>query len=551
MKNIFWQKIKQNWKSGLTVSLVSIPLSVSLAVASQSTPLAGIITAVWAGLIASIFAGSNYNIVGPTGALSGIIAAYALVHGAGLLSMLAIVAGGFILIAYGLRLERYLVFVPASTIIGFTLGVAFIIAFNQFNFALGLNNLPKHEKFIENLIESFHHVNEASPVTLAVFVVFLVALFVLLKITPRLPGAITLAPLGIALGYLSETGTIPWAIQTLGSKFPDMSSAIWSKPLFMWDNSLLVAGATVAFIAILETMLSAKIADGMSGTKHDKRKEMLGLGLANIASGLAGGIAATAALARTSLNVKTGATDKISATISSVVIALISLLFLVYFKYIPLAAIAAILVFVAIRMVEAEHLERMFRVDKRSFLLALFVGGVTVVEDPVVGILLGTAIALVLFVEKLSKGQFELVVNDENKKIVSHVSGEELEAFTKNSDTIVYSIKGQLAYINAQAHIARFEKDLNGYRQVVIRLRELYFIDLDGVDALEEIVGLIQKQGKGVLITGVNPLIATMLQESLVYKKLSSQGKVFMRTSEALATLGYNLQPNYSLKRMK
>ena len=126
IKNIF-SKIKFNWKSGITVALVSIPLSVSLAVASQSSPVEGIITAIWAGLVASLFGGSNYNIVGPTGALSGLLAAYALMHGSSSLAMLAIMCGVFILLAYVFKLERYLFFIPASTVHGFTLGVAFII----------------------------------------------------------------------------------------------------------------------------------------------------------------------------------------------------------------------------------------------------------------------------------------------------------------------------------------------------------------------------------------------------------------------------------------
>ena len=131
----FKARLAANWQSGITVSLVSIPLSVSLAVASQATPVMGIITAIWAGLMAAIFGGSNYNIVGPTGALSGLLAAYALTQGVSMLPMLAIVAGLFVLIAYAARLERFLVFVPASAIQGFTLGVAFIIGLNQLNFA--------------------------------------------------------------------------------------------------------------------------------------------------------------------------------------------------------------------------------------------------------------------------------------------------------------------------------------------------------------------------------------------------------------------------------
>lgn len=532
-------RMRENWKSGLTVSLVSIPLSVSLAVASQSTPTAGIITAIWAGLMASIFGGSNFNIIGPTGALSGFLATYAIVHGAHTLPMLALVTGVFVLIAYAFKLEKFLVFVPGSAVHGFTLGVAFIIAFNQFNFALGLSGLPKHEAFIDNLFESFRHIGALNPQILAMFLIFLALMFVILKVIPKIPGAIVLAPIGILIGYVSQKGILPVAVQTLGSRYPDMAPKLFEMPTFFFHSSLITAGLAVAVIAILETMLSAKIADGMTKTKHDKRKEMFGLGVANLASGLMGGIPATAALARTSLNVKTGATDKMSATISSVAIAIISIFLLTTFRYIPLAVIAAILVFVAFRMIEREHFVRMFHSDKKNFAIALLVAIATIWIDPIVGILMGTAIALLIFVEKLSRGQFELIVDTADRKFTEKITSETLEKIEKVGDTIIYSIKGQLAYINGQSHIARFEQGLNAYKYIVLRLRELSFIDLDGVDAFDEIVHLIQSQGKKVLVSGASPLVSELLQESHAYKKLEQEGAVFKRTSEALKTLGY------------
>lgn len=533
------QNLKNNWKSGITVSLVSIPLSVSLAVASQTSPVVGIITAIWSGLIASIFGGSNYNIVGPTGALSGVLATYAIVHGAHTLPMLAVITGMMILVAYVTKLERYLVFVPASTIHGFTLGVAFIIGLNQLNFAFGLTGLEKHEKFIDNLIESLKHLSSTSIQALVVFSIFLIALFVLAKLTPRIPGAIVLSPIGILLGYLSAQHAIPIQIETLGSKFTDLSAKIFQTPTFFFDTSLLIVGFTVACIAILETMISAKIADGMTRTKHNKRKEMLGLGLANIVSGAMGGIPATAALARTSLNIKTGATDKLSATISSISIAIISLVLLTYFKFIPMAVIAAILVFVAVRMVEAEHFIRFYKYDKKSFVVSMIVAFVTIYEDPIIGILLGTAISLLLFMDKLSRGQFDLVMNHVNKGIVGQMSGEELAQITKQSHVLVYSIKGQLAYINSQSHISRFETGLKAHDSVVLRLRELYFIDGDGIEALDEIIEIIQSKKKKVLISGVNSYIETQLNhECEKYHELKEKGLVFEKTIDALRYLG-------------
>jgi SulP family sulfate permease len=532
-------RMRTNWKSGVTVALVSIPLSISLAVASQSTPTAGIITAIWAGLLASIFGGSKFNIVGPTGALSGILATYAIVHGANALSMLAIITGVFVMLAFLFRLEKFLVFIPGSAVQGFTLGVAFTIAFNQFNFALGLVGLPKHETFIQNLFESFRHIGSLNPQIFGMFLVFLAAMFVLLKFVPKIPGAITLSVIGVIIGYFAQNGTIHLAVQTLGARYPDMAPKLFQMPTFFFDSSLVTVGLTVAVVAILETMLSAKIADGMTKTKHDKRKELIGLSLANIASGVMGGIPATAALARTSLNIKTGADSQVSARISSVSIAIISIFLLTTFRYIPLSVIAAILVFVAYRMIEHEHFIRMFKHDKKSFAIAFVVAVVTVWVDPIVGIMLGTAISLLIFMEKLSRGQFELIINDEKRNIIDKVTSETLDKIEKEGETIIYSIKGQLAYINSQSHVMRFEQSLNGYKSVIIRLRELSLVDLDGIDAFNEIVSLIKAQGKAVLVSGASPLVAELLEESAEYKKLQKEGMVFKRTNEALKALGY------------
>ncbi len=538
------QNIKQNIKSGLTVSLVSIPLSISLAVASKTTPTVGIITAVWAGLIASVFGGSKFNIVGPTGALSGLLAVFAMQNGMESLAMLAIVSGLFTLLAFLLKIERFLAFVPASTIHGFTLGVAFIIALNQANYALGITGLVPAEKFVENLLLTFENIGNSSIPTFVTFSLFLISLFLLKKLSPKIPGAVLITPVGLLLGYLSSEKIISIALYTLETKFGDISGSLFLAPKIYLNTNVLSAGLIISFIAIIETMISAKVADGMTKTKHTKRKEIFGLGLANVGVGLMGGMPATAALARTSLNIKAGASDRTSATISSVSVAVIAILFIKYFKFMPLAVIAAILVFTAINMVELSHFKRFYSTDKLSFFVAVFVALITIYEDPIIGILFGVAISLFIFMDKLSKGQFELVINDENKKITGRVIGDRIDGdeFNVQGETLVYSITGQLAYINGQAHVSRFEQGINGYKNVVIRLRGLHFIDLDGVDTFDEILEIIKSKGGKVYITGVTKLIEEMLMESDDYKQLKEDGHVFDSTGAALLHLGFDLE---------
>lgn len=537
MKVFFVSKIQENWKSGLAVSLVSIPLAVSLAVASHASPVSGIITAIWAGLIAALFGGSNFNVIGPTGALSGLLMTYALTYGTGALSMLALLSGLFILIAYFFKLERYLVYFPACTIHGFTLGVAIIIILNQLNYVFGLSGLPQHTHFLSNVLETFRHISGVSWLAVGIFLCFLILLFVLTRVMPNIPGAIILAPCAIILGYLSSHNFVPLALQTLESRYPNLQTSLFSLPVFHFSHSLVIPAITIAIIAILETMISARIADGLTKTKHNKRKEMLGLSLANMASGLTGGIPATAALARTALNVKTGATHKTSAVISSVCIMLISLVFLPFFKYIPLTAIAAMLVFVSVKMVEHEHFARMFRIEKKNYFLSLGVAAVTVYEDPIVGILLGATIAMLIFMEKLSKGSFELKTREEfvysHKQDIKDQGYENLQRIS----TLIYTIKGELAYINAQSHITRFEEYPVGQKAVILDLKELYFIDHDGIEAFGELVELLHMQNKIVLVVGVTPFVAQMLAESVEFKNLKEKNLVFNAISQALAYL--------------
>lgn len=537
------KKLRENWKSGLAVSLVSIPLAISLAVASHTTPVVGVITAIWAGLMASIFGGSNYNIIGPTGALSGILATYAITNGSGILPTLAIMSGILILVAYFFKLERYLIFVPASTINGFVLGVAFIIILNQINFAIGLSNLPQHESFIGNVVESLKNITNSSLLTFAVFLLFTILLFLFSKKLPSIPGAILISPFGIMLGYLSSKNIVPFQLQTLESKFGEITPQLFSPQNVHFMPSLIVPAFTIAVISILETMISARIADGITKTKHDKQKEMLGLSLANIVCGFAGGIPATAALARTTLNIKSGATNKISAGISSSFIILISFLLISFFKFMPLAVVASILTAVGVGMIEKEHLVRMYKIDKTNFLLAIIVALVTIFEDPIIGILLGATISMLMFMEKVSQGQFELTEDASN--LLKQIQQKKLELNLQEQNSIqnqspeifIYSIKGVLAYINAQAHISRFEKQLPSHKNIILEFRALYFIDQDGIDAFEEIVELLHLKNKNVWVVVSNSFIIKMLENSKIFNSLKTKNLVFDSVQSALINI--------------
>lgn len=544
----FFSHVKNNWKSGITVSLVSIPLSVSLSVAANASPLMGIITAIWAGVIAAIFGGSNYNVVGPTGALAGMLAAFAINYGYSSLPLLALLSGAIIIIFFALRFEKYIVLIPSSVVHGFTLGVALIIGLNQLNFALGLKGLQVHEHFLQNVMESFRHISQFDTGTVILFSVSLALLFCFSRLVPKIPGAIIVAPIGMFLGYLSENGFTSAHFQTLHTRFGEIGSRIYQIqhfPAHFIDVTLLKTAFAVAVIAILETLISAKIADNMTNTRSNQRKELLGLGLANIASGIFGGIPATAALARTALNIKSGARHKTSAALSCIAIGVVSLVFLPYFKYLPLSVVASILVYVAIQMVSAEHFLHIFKHDKKAFALSFAVAGVTLVEDPIFGILIGAIIALLILVNHLSRAKCEIIIN-RDRKMVARLHTIKFNEIEKHlGDVVVYRFAGQMNYINSQAHIENLRK-INGAHTVVLNFRNLFHIDLDGMDALEEIINTNKALGKKVIISSAGPLIIPVLTKTKWYNDLKEQNLVFDSTTEALEVLGFEIDKESS-----
>lgn len=535
MKTLFKvSNLKSNFQSAFTVALISIPLLISLAVASGVNPIAGIISGIFAGMAAAFFGGSNFNIVGPTGALSGLIASYALQNGSDAVPALAIVTGLFILVAYAFHLERYLIFVPSSVIHGFTLGVASILVLGQINFAFGLKNIPQHEKFIENLVESCKHMSEFSWQAIILFSCFFVALLIWRRFVPSIPGPIIMAPIGIGIGYAMNHALLPLHIQTLGDKFGVIAFELIQVPHFAVSSQLLISGAVIALVSIIECMLSAKISDVMTKTKHHTHKEVLGLGLANLISGLVGGMPVTATLARTALNIKVGATSWLSAFMCGIFIALVSFFLLSYFAYIPMAVVAAILVYVAIYLVDMHHFSRFYHKDMRSFVISMLVAVVTILEDPIIGILVGSFAALLLLVNTLTQSYYHVATHE----VRDAHQGDLGQARKEN--LLVYTFKGKLVYLNCQAHLMRFQSDFTSYAGVILVLDDLYYLDLDGIDVLDEIIELLRNRGQRVLLVRPNAQIASMLHASAEFAARERAGLVFNSVADALQN-GHNI----------
>lgn len=536
--NHYSQKTKINLKPGITVGLVSIPLSISLALASGVSPVIGVLSAFWGGVVAAVFAGSAYNVIGPTGALSGLILTFILSHGIAMAPMVTILAGVLILIAWAFNFHKYLIYIPGPVIHGFTLGVAFIIGLGQMNNAFSLTPHLTHESLIMNIMESLKVLPEARIESVLIFALGLAFLMIIKKKLPAVPGAIALSFLGIGVGYASTKGIVPWVIPTLFSKYGTLSLQLIpsAMPKLSFSPYLFQSASVIAIIAIIETMLSAKVANLMTKTRFNERREMLALAIANIASGIVGGIPVTAALARTSLNIKTGADSRASALISAITIGIVSVAFFGLFQYLPLAIIAAILVSVAINMVEQEHFIFLFKHDKPSFVISLVVGIMTIIADPIIAVSLGSVVILLRQVQRLSIGDYEILENH-NKKLTNRITGENLAKLEAGSDPFVYSFNTDLTYINKESHLLRIYQLAPKAHNVILRFRTVSYIDPDGILMLEEIIELFERHNVNVYFVGLSEEIRLELEKTSYFDRYTKNNKIFEKTTDALKNI--------------
>lgn len=570
-------ELKQNWKAGLSVALVNIPLSLSLAIASGAAPTAGIITAIWAGLMAAVFGGSHFNIIGPAGALSGILAAYALMYGPAVLPIVAIISGFVVLGVWILRWDKYIVFIPSSVVHGFTLSVAIVIGLAQLNFALGLKGLPVHKELLENVGETFKHLHLINPSTFILFAIGLALMFALLKYKPTWPNSVVVAIFGIAVSLLCKAQILPFAFDTLQTRYGDLSLSLFSTSHLSWSAfniDTLKAVPLVAVIIVLETLLSAKIADGMTRTRFNQKKEVFGVGLANIASGLFGGLPATGVFVRTALNVRSGAKSRYAAIINIIFVVILSFLILRWFSYLPLATVASILIYVALRMVSREHFANLYRFDKTAFGIALVVAGLSVVYDPLVGILAGSAVSLMVFIKYISKAQCELVVGKFGEHEISRemegervhtTSTEESSGLSLNEvqditnenqeipgaymtrisaqsvnqvsgDVLVFRFVGELNYMNAERY-KELSYEIVSPTNIIFNFKNLFYVDVDGLDALDEIIYELEQKGNTVYVSGISAYIEPLFRRKEWYQKKVNADAVFFNTKAAILSL--------------
>jgi SulP family sulfate permease len=546
------QLIRENWKSGITVALISVPLSIALSIASGAGPVPGLITGVWATLLASFFGSSNYNIIGPAGALTTVLFAATVAVpnelGVAVLPLIAIVSGLLILVVWACKADRFLYYVPSSVIYGFSAGVAILIAASQLFDAAGLSALKRTGHFIGDIELFAEHFSDIHRMTIICFAVFLAFILAWKRFVKSLPAVIPTSLLGIMFGYIEAT-KFDQGLISLGDKFGQFTGSLYAMVpwhnfgIFLTHSDMLVwllkTSGVIALIAILETLITAKIGDSMTKTQSSSTKELLGLAVANIGSGLFGGLPATGVFLRTGANIKAKATHRMSATICALSTGLIALVVLPYFAYIPMAVIAALLVNTAIGLIETHKFKEFWVHEKTSFWIALIVVSITVLEDAGIAVVVGALLALLVFAESISHGRFDVILNYKNgtkedirgKKNLHIAHKDEIEICT-------YSIAGSLGYIDSSRHAANLRHIAHNpmIKNVIIRLRDLFSVDFEGQEMLKEAIETMHTSGKVVYASSTNEHILKFLREIPVLTNVQNP-RILAKTSDAIAVI--------------
>lgn len=545
--------IIQNLKPGITVALVSIPLSIAISIASGAGPVPGIITGFWATIIAGIFGGSNYNIVGPAGALTSILFGATLVlTGVAtpwVLPILAILTGLIIFLVYLVRGERFIRYIPGSVIHGFAAGVAFVIASTQLREALGVASVYKATgHFFKDLGLLLENIVSIDWKTAGVFLVMLTFLLVWKKYVKKIPGVIPATLIGITLGFITKATEFGAHLPTIFDRYGKLNLSLVQFPsisniqevLTLHSVTILIPIALVtAVIAILETLITARIGDQMTNTRFDVRKETLGLSLANIGSGIMGGLPSTGVFIRTGLNIKSGATHKTAQVITGVVTGLGALLLLPFLQYIPMAVIAAVLCMTALGLVDVPHLKHFWKHSRSDFWIAIMVIGLVLLFDPGVAVAVGVLLALLILLERTTDGSSEILFNKKGALIHRSV-GKKLTVPNEDFDTVAYSLSGFVSYVDAQLHSDRLHKiaEHKELKHIVLRMRNLDYCDDEALGMLERSVRAIKKQGVDVHISSVHDeRLLEQLRSYAGFGDIVNDGKVYSKTSEAVFDL--------------
>ncbi len=524
--------------AGVIVGIVALPLAIAFGIASGVSPEKGIITAIVAGFIISFLGGSKVQIGGPTGAF--IVIIYGIIQQYGIEGlMVATMMAGILLILLGVfKLGTIIKFIPYPIIIGFTSGIAVTIFTTQIAdiFGLDFQGEKVPGDFIGKWILYFHHFDTVNWWNVIVSVVSVFIIAITPKFSKKIPGslvAIILVTVGVY--YLKMYGGIT-CIDTIGDRFSIKSQLPEAAvPALDWEaiKNLFPVAITIAVLGAIESLLSAAVADGVIGDRHDSNTELIAQGIANFVSPIFGGIPATGAIARTMTNINNGGKSPVAGIVHAVVLLLILLFLMPLAKYIPMACLAGVLVIVSYNMSGWRVFKGLLKNPKSDVVVLLITFFLTVIFDLTVAIEVGLVIACVLFMKRVMETTKISVITDE----IDPNNESDLEVHEEHlvipQGVEVYEINGPYFFGIA----TKFEEIMSrlGDRPKIriIRMRKVPFIDSTGIHNLTTLCEMSQKENIHIILSGVNDKVHQVLERSGFYELLGKEN-ICSNINEAL-----------------
>lgn len=513
--------IRNNVVAGVVVGVVALPLAMAFAIASGARPEQGLYTSIVAATLTSLFGGTRVQISGPTGAFVAVLAIITAQHGiAGL--QIATLMAGVILTAFGFaRLGAVIKYIPKPVIAGFTAGIAVIIFVGQWKDFFGLTPAPSGLRFHEKLWALVLALPSINLATTGLAALSLVILTLGARYVKRIPAPLVALLCATAVQAVFEFK----GVATIGSAFGGiprtLPSLSFPSATLTQVISLVGPAFTIALLGAIESLLSAMVADGMAGTRHDSNQELIGQGIANIAAPLFGGFAATGAIARTATNIRNGATGPLAGLVHSGFLVLVILLLAPLASTIPLCCLSAVLFIVAWNMSEVPQVVRLIRTaPKTDVVVLLLTFLLTVFVDLVVAVNVGVILAALLFMRRMA----DAVIVEQH--VDTTATSFDVLGPKPQSGVVIYSIEGPLFFGAAEklertlAHIQRPATTL------ILRMGNVPFIDATGIDAIDEMIADFKRHGAAVLLVELRPNVRYKLGRSGVIARAGEENVI-------------------------
>ena len=510
--------------AGVIVGVVALPLAIAFAIASGVGPERGLFTAIIAGFCISFFGGSKVQIGGPTGAFAVIV--YGVVHKFGYQGLvIATIMAGILLILLGaFKMGGLVKFIPYTIVTGFTAGIAVTIFTGQIGDFFGLTTGEMPGDFIGKIKVYASTFNTINWYSFGMAAISLVIIFLWPKVNKKIPGSLIVIILATVANLIIQN-TLGWQTDTIGSRYGAIPSSLPAPavPAFSLDliKQLFPTAISIAVLAAIESLLSAVVADGMIGSKHDSNTELIAQGIANIASPIFGGIPATGAIARTATNIKNGGKTPIAGIIHAIVLLLIMLLLGKLAVYIPMAALAAVLVSVAWNMAGIPAIKALLKGQKSDICVLAVTFIITVFIDLTVAIEIGLGFAAFFFIKKMIDVS---EVQEKRENIITGIdsSGNKTE-YAIPTGVLIYEIEGPLFFGTVRKFEMAVERADVSCKAIVLNMESTIYLDAGGIQALEQCKAACDRKGIKIILSGIHTQPYILFEKTGMVNKIGKE----------------------------